>query len=77
MGPENVYRKCVLVRVLKKKSAASAIPAEVYASAFSPGLSTPGVKAFSKFDSLQLLSPLTYRPQIFSIYRSKPLFNIT
>ena len=40
--------------VLKKKSAISAIPAEVCASAFGPGSSPPGVKSFSKFDSQQL-----------------------
>ena len=37
--------------VLKKKSAASAIPPKVCASAFGPGSSTPGVESFSKFDS--------------------------
>ena len=41
----------VKVGLLKKKSAASAIPAEVCASAISPGSRTPGVKSFSKFDS--------------------------
>ena len=40
----------VKVGVLKKKSAASAIPPKVCASAFGPGSSTPGVKSFSKFD---------------------------
>ena len=40
----------VKVGVLKKKSAASAIPPKVCARAFGPGLSTPGVKSFSKFD---------------------------
>ena len=44
----------VKVRVLKKKSAALAIPPKVFASAFGPGSSTPGVKSFSKFDSQQL-----------------------
>ena len=58
--------------LLEKKSAASAIPAEVCASAISLGSRTPGVKSFSKFDGWQLCSPLTYRPQIFSIERSKP-----
>ena len=63
----------VKVGVLKKKFAALAIPAEVCASAFGPGSSTPGVKSFSKFDSQQLCSPLTYRPQIFNIKRSNPI----
>ena len=42
----------VKVGVLKKKSAATAIPAELCASAFSPGSSSwgPGVESFSKFD---------------------------
>ena len=42
------------VGVLKKKSAALAIPAEVCAIAFGPGSRTPGVQSFSKFDSWQL-----------------------
>ena len=41
----------VKVGVLKKKSAASAIPPKVCASAFSPSSSTPGVESFSTFDS--------------------------
>ena len=41
----------VKVLVLKKKSAASAIPPKVCASAFGPGSRTPGVESFSKFDS--------------------------
>ena len=44
----------VKVGLLKKKSAALAIPAEVCASAFGPGSRTPGVQSFSKFDSWQL-----------------------
>ena len=44
----------VKVGVLKKKSAASAIPPKVCASAFGPGSSKPGVESFSKFDSQQL-----------------------
>ena len=44
----------VKVGVLKKKSAASAIPPKTCASAFGPGSSTPGVESFSKFDSQQL-----------------------
>ena len=44
----------VKVGVLKKKSAASAIPPKVCASAFGLGSSTPGVESFSKFDSQQL-----------------------
>ena len=44
----------VKVRVLKKKSAALVIPAEVSASAFGLG-SIPGeFESFSKFDSQQL-----------------------
>ena len=62
----------VKVGLLKKKSAASAIPAEVCASVIGPGSRTPGVKSFSKFDGWQLFSPLTYRPQILS---SKDLFS--
>ena len=38
------------VGVLKKKSAALAIPHELCAIAFSPGLSWPRVKSFSRFD---------------------------
>lgn len=41
----------VNIGVLKKKSAASAIPPKVCASAFGPGSSMPGVESFSKFDS--------------------------
>ena len=41
----------VKVGVLKKKSAASAIPPKMCASAFGPGSSTPGVKSLSKFDT--------------------------
>ena len=44
----------VKVGVLKKKSAASAISAEVCASAFGPGSNPGAVKSFSKFDSWQL-----------------------
>ena len=42
------------VGVLKKNSAALAIPAELCVSAFGPGSSTSRVKSFSKFDSQQL-----------------------
>ena len=42
------------VGVLKKKSAALAIPAEVCGSASGPGSSRPGVESFSKFDSQQI-----------------------
>ena len=42
----------VKVGVLKKKSAASAIPPELYASAFGLGLIPGEVKSFSKFDGL-------------------------
>ena len=44
----------VKVGVLKKKSAASAISAEVCASTFGPGSNPGTVKSFSKFDSWQL-----------------------
>ena len=40
----------VKVGVLKKKSAASAIPPELCAIAFGPGSSWPGVESFSKSD---------------------------
>ena len=42
------------VGVLKKKSAALAIPAEVCASPFGQGSSPPRVESFSKFESQQL-----------------------
>ena len=41
----------VKVEILKKNSATLAIPTEVCASALGQGLSTPGVKSFSNFDS--------------------------
>ena len=44
----------VKVGVLKKKSAASAIPPKVCASAFGPGSSTSGVESFLKFDNQQI-----------------------
>ena len=37
--------------------------------------SCSGVKSFSKFEGRSFCSPLTYRPQIFSIDRSKPFWN--
>ena len=40
----------VKLEVLKKKSAISAISAEVCASAIGPGSRPTGVKSFSKFD---------------------------
>ena len=40
----------VKVGVLKKKSAASAIPPKLCACAISQGSCWPGVKSFSKFD---------------------------
>ena len=61
----------VKVGVLKKKSAISAIPAEVRASAFGPGSSPPRVNSFSKFDSQQLLSPLTKFSAIKDLYSFK------
>ena len=65
--------QAVKVGVLKEKSATSAIPAEVCASAIGPGSRKPGVKSFSKFDSRQLCSPLTYRLQIFIVKISIPI----
>ena len=44
----------VKVGVLKKKSATSAIPANLCASAFGPGSNPGAVESFSKFDSRQL-----------------------
>ena len=38
-----------------------------------PGSNPCAFKSFSKFDGWYFCSPLTYRPQIFSIERSKPL----
>ena len=66
-----------LIELLKKKSAASGIPAEVCASAFGPGLNPPLVESFSKFDSRQLSSPLNYRPQIFSNKNLNPFLIVT
>ena len=40
----------IKVGVLKKKSAASAIPPKVCARTFGPGSTTSGVELFSKFD---------------------------
>ena len=54
VGQRALKLLAVKVGVLKKKSAASAIPAEVCASAFGPGLSPPEVESFSKFVSQQL-----------------------
>ena len=44
----------VKVGVLKKKSAALAIPADLCASAFGPGSIPDELKSFSKIDSQQL-----------------------
>ena len=66
VGQRGAKLLAVKIGVLKKKSAASAIPAEVCASAIGPGSGMPGVKSFSKFDGRQLCNPLTYRPQIFN-----------
>ena len=44
----------VKVGCLKKKSAASAIPANLCASAFGPGSNPGALESFSKFDSRQL-----------------------
>ena len=58
--------KLLAVKVggLKKKSATSAIPTKLCASALCPGSSWPRVESFSKFDGWQLCSPLTYKPHI-------------
>ena len=61
---------------VKEKSVASAITAEVFASAFGLGSSPPRIESFSKFDGQYLLSPLMYRPYITCMERSKPLLNI-
>ena len=47
--------KLLAVKVggLKKKSAASAIPADLCASAFGPGSNPGAFESFSKFDSWQ------------------------
>ena len=41
-------------RVLRKKSAASAIPTKLCASTFGPDSGLPGVESLSKLDSQQL-----------------------
>ena len=61
VGQRALKLLAVKVGVLKKKSATLAIPAEVCGSAFGLSSSLPKVKSSSKFDNLQLLSPLTYR----------------
>ena len=40
----------VKIEVIKKKSATSAIAAEVCTSVIGPGSRSPGLKSFSKFD---------------------------
>ena len=50
VGQRAVKLLAVKFGVLKKKSAALAIPPKACASAFGPGSGTPGVKSFSKFD---------------------------
>ena len=62
----------VKVGVFKKKSATSAIPPELCASAIAPGSSLSGFESFSKFDREQLCRPLTYRTYNTSKERSKP-----
>ena len=54
VGQRAVKLLAVNVRVLKKKSAASAIPPKLCAIAFGPGSILGEVKSFSKFDSQQL-----------------------
>ena len=59
---------------ISKKFAASAITAEVCATAWGPVSSLTGIQLFWNLDGLQLCSPLTteYRPYITSIDRCKP-----
>ena len=55
LGQRAAKLLAVKVGVLKKKSAALAIPAKVCAIAFRPPSSIPGeLESFSKFDSQQL-----------------------
>ena len=54
----------VKVGVLKKKSAASAIPPKVCASAFGPGSSTPGVKSFTNFENDSSSPEIEPRPNV-------------
>ena len=51
VGQRTAKLLAVKVGLFKKKSAASAIPAKVCASAIGPGSRTSRVKSFSKFDS--------------------------
>ena len=53
IGQKAAKLLAVKVGVLKKKSATSAIPPKVCASAFGPGSSTPGVQSFSKIENQQ------------------------
>ena len=46
----SVDQRASMLLAVKKKSAASAIPAKLCASMFGLGVSLPGVKSFSKFD---------------------------
>ena len=64
--------KLLAVKVggLTKKSAGSAITADVYASMIGLGSTTPQTKSFSKFERWKLCSPLTYRPYITCMERS-------
>ena len=52
------------------------LPAPATLEPISPHWRSTGVKSFSKFDGWLICSPLTYRPQIFSIKRSKPFSNV-
>ena len=54
VGQRAAKLQAVKVGVLKKKSAALAIPPKVHASAFGLGSSTPRVESFAKFDSKQV-----------------------
>ena len=54
VGQRALKLLAVKVGGLKKKSATSAIPAEVCAIAFGPGLIPGELESFSKFDSWQL-----------------------
>ena len=53
----------VKVGVLKKSLPSGPCPSQTI---------RPGCESFSKFEGQSFCSPLTYRPQIFSIERSKP-----
>ena len=76
VGQRAAKLQAVKFGVLKKKSAALAIPAKVCASAFGQDSSPPRVESFSKFDDQNLCSPLTYVSHINDIERSKHLLKV-